>query len=316
MSGATFADLRRRLFERYGAGDYVGAMEVARAAASAFPERDDQTTYWIACLEALLGDPDHALGVLTNGLDRGLWWAPEMLQTDPDLAALRDDGRLEEVIAASEAARRGWQGKMPTAPMVRDLDRRPLRAVAILLHGRNEAPDDMLDRWPAVGGIGIVAPRSTQPFAMRAGCWDDPDQAEVDVANGVEAALTDADAAAVPRVLGGFSQGAGLAVVLGARRRLPGVVGVLAVAVSARWALDLLGSEPLEVDGLRCALIVGEEDRSLDASQQLAVLLRERGAEVRTDVVAGISHDYPPDFEERLPPLMDWILGTFEAPAA
>jgi len=51
MSGATFADLRKRLFERYGAGDYVGAIEVAPAA-SAFPERDDQTTYWMACLEA------------------------------------------------------------------------------------------------------------------------------------------------------------------------------------------------------------------------------------------------------------------------
>jgi len=70
------------------------------------------------------------------------------------------------------------------------------------------------------------------------------------------------------------------------------------------------------VDGLRCALIVGEEDRSLDASQQLAVLLRERGAEVRTDIVARIGHDYPPDFEDRLPALLDWILGTFGAPVA
>lgn len=316
MSGATFADLRKRLFERYGAGDSDGARQVAGEAASAFPDRDDQTTYWIACLEALQGDPDHALGVLTDGLDRGLWWAPEMLETDPDLAALREDGRLVKVIAASEAARRGWHGKMPIAPVVRDLGRRPLRAVAILLHGRNEAPDDMLDRWPAVPSVGIVAPRSTQPFAMRAGCWDDPEQAEVDVAQGVEAALADADAAAVPRVLGGFSQGAGLAVVLGARRRLPGVVGVLAVAPSARWALELLGSDPLDADGLRCVLIVGEDDRSLDASQQLAERLSEAGAEVRTDVVAGIGHDYPPDFEDRLPALLNWILSTLEASVA
>jgi predicted esterase len=312
MSGTAFTDFRRRLFERYRAGDYTDAMEVARAAASAFPERDDQTTYWIACLEALQGDPDHALGVLTDGLDRGLWWAPEMLETDPDLAALRDDGRLAEVIANSEAARRQWRGTMPTAPIVRDLASGALRAVAILLHGRNETPEDMLDRWPAVRGVGVVAPRSSQPFGMRAGCWDDLAQAEADVARGVEAALKHSTAVDVPRILGGFSQGGALALILAMRRHLPGVVGVLVVAPSAGWALDQLGSEPFEAGGRRCALIVGERDPIAEACQRLAVRLRDGGADVRTEVVTGGGHEYPADFEDRVPPVLDWVLGVSE----
>ena len=310
MSGAAFPDVRRKLFERYRAGDYAGAMEIARSAAVEHPEQGARTTYWIACLEALQGDADRALHVLNDGQDRGLWWAPEMLKTDPDLAALRDDGRLAEVIARSEQARRAWGGSMPTAPVVRGLDSVPRRAAMILLHGRGEPPEAMLDRWPAVPGVGIVAPRSTQAFAMDAGCWDDPRQAQTDVERGVADALGEADAATVPRLLGGFSQGAGLALVLTTRHRPAGVLGVLAVAPSARWALDLLGSDRLEADGLRCALIVGEEDRLLDACQQVAERVREGGAEVRTDVVAALGHDYPPDLEERLPPLLDWMLES------
>jgi len=82
MSEVGFAEVRRRLFECYRAGDYAGAMEIARSAAGDLPEHEDRTTYWIACLHALTGDADGALDVLTRGLQRGLWWAPEMLRTD------------------------------------------------------------------------------------------------------------------------------------------------------------------------------------------------------------------------------------------
>jgi hypothetical protein len=55
MRDAAFADLRRQLFERYRSGDYAGAMATAQSAAASFPDRDDQTTYWIACLSVLQG---------------------------------------------------------------------------------------------------------------------------------------------------------------------------------------------------------------------------------------------------------------------
>lgn len=309
MSESGFGDVQRRLFERYRVGDYTGAMEIARSAADSFPEHQDRTTYWIACLHALLGDADRALDTLTDGLRRGLWWAPEMLRTDPDLAPLRADGRLEPLIAASEEARSAWHGQMPTEPVVRDLDRDPLRAVTILLHGRGEAPEAIMAQWPSLEGIGLVAPRSSQRFDMRAGCWDDVSKAEADVAQATLAALEQTAPAHVPLVLGGFSQGAALALLLGARGGPTGAVGVVAVAPSARWALDRLGSTPMDFAGLRCALIVGERDPVAESAAELARRLREAGAEVSHDVVAGMAHEYPPDLDERVQPLLQWVLG-------
>lgn len=309
MGQLGFGDVRRRLFERYRAGDYTGAMDIARSAADSFPEHQDRTSYWIACLHALTGDPDRALDTLTGGLQRGLWWAPEMLATDPDLAPLRDDGRLEAVIAASDAARRAWHGQMPTEPVVRDLDADPLRAVVILLHGRGEEAGGIIAQWPRLDGVAVVAPRSSQPFDMRAGCWDDVVQAEADVAR-ARHAVVERTPADVPLVLGGFSQGAALALVLAARGQPIGPVGVVAVAPSARWALDHWDSARSDLTSLRCALIVGDRDPMTESAANLAGRLREAGAEVRHDVVAGLGHEYPPDLEKRVPAYLDWVLAA------
>ena len=136
-----FAATRRRLFELYGASDYQAAMELARAAATDFPEREDQTSYWIACLHALQGNADAALDVLRRALDRGMWWAPELLETDPDLEPLRADGRLAEVISASGEARGRWKPNLPTAPVVLSTaGSRSPRAAVILLHARGSRP--------------------------------------------------------------------------------------------------------------------------------------------------------------------------------
>ncbi len=79
----------------------MAALRIAEAAATEFPDRVDQTTYWVACLHALLGDRERAFRDLENGFARGLWWAPELLDADPDLADLRSDDRFRAIVSGS-----------------------------------------------------------------------------------------------------------------------------------------------------------------------------------------------------------------------
>jgi len=60
--------------------------------------------YNFACsLATALGDPDAALVVLGEALERDTGWLVRISTTDPDLAGLRDDPRFQAIVAAAEA---------------------------------------------------------------------------------------------------------------------------------------------------------------------------------------------------------------------
>ena len=308
MTEIGFAETRHRVLGLYGDGDYAAAMQIAQSAVIEFPDRIDQTTYWVACLHALLGRQEQALRTLEEGFARGLWWSPEQLEDDPDLTLLRADDRFRAIVAGSERARGSATAALPTEPLIRQAEQPPARAVLVLLHGRGQMAEDVLERWTAAGQALIVAPRSTQPFGMRAVCWDDPHRAEADVQRAVDIASSRSDVAGLPLLAAGFSQGAGLAIALAAKRRLRGVVGFIAVAPNVGLARDLIGADRRAVDGLRGHLIIGALDPRHDDCEALAEQLRGDGAEIQFEVTEGLRHDYPPAFEDRLPQLLAWAL--------
>ena len=80
------------------------------------------------------------------------------------------------------------------------------------------------------------------------------------------------------------------------------------VTPSAGWALRLLESGELRAQGIRGHLTTGSLDPRRDDCQRLAQQLRENGAEVQLDVIEGLDHEYPPDFDHRLPEAMAWVL--------
>jgi hypothetical protein len=301
-----FAAVRRRLYELHAAGDYATALEVARGAAREFPHEAERATYWIACLLARLGDGERALEALEEGSRRGLWWAPQALEVDPDLESLRASDRFRAIVEAGRLAHASAGARPPTEPIVR----RPVwghaRAALVVLHGRAQRAEEVVEQWGVAEHL-VVAPHSTQAFGMRSGCWDDPQRAEADVRLAVDAALADDDGD-LPLVIGGFSQGAALAVFLAAEGRLAGVRGCIAVAPSAGWMLELIGSEQSSLGGMRYLMLIGTLDPGQDDGRLLAEQVRALGGEVRIDVIEGLGHDYPTDFAQRLPTAVHWIL--------
>lgn len=309
MRVGDFAATRRRLLDLYAAGDYQAAMELARSAASRFSERADQTSYWVACLHAVQGDADTALEVLGSALDRGLWWAPEMLEADPDLEPLRADGRLAHIIAASEQARERWKPNLPTAPIVLSTaGSRSPRATVVLLHARGEQAEDIVELWQHAPDVLLIAPRSSQPLAIHAACWDDAARAEADVQVGVDAALK-GPSHSRPLVVAGFSQGGGLAIALAIKGTPAGVVGFIAVAPSVTWTRELIQANLRSPSTIHGAVLIGGGDRQRAETEALVDELRNAGAIINFEVVPDLGHSYPADFEQRLPGLISQLVG-------
>jgi tetratricopeptide (TPR) repeat protein len=96
----TPSEAMREFFDPYNAKDYAGALEIARGILHKYPG-NGLALYNIACMEALLGRPEDALGHLGKALDT----APrlrEPAKTDDDFASLRGDQRFEELVAAAD----------------------------------------------------------------------------------------------------------------------------------------------------------------------------------------------------------------------
>ena len=182
------------------------------------------------------------------------------------------------------------------------------RASLVVLHGRGMRAEDVVDQWAGASDVLLVAPHSTQSFDMHTDCWDDAAIGEADASRAVEQARREWPEARPPLVVGGFSQGAGLAVILAATGRLPGVRGCIAVAPSARWASEVIGNKK-PPEGLRVVVLVGALEPRLEDRQRVVEGLRSAGADVRLDVVGRIGHDYPADFARRLPAALDWVLA-------
>lgn len=307
MTDRNFAATRQRVFAAHQSGDYAAGMHLAEQAAADFPDRVDQPTYWLACFNALLGAHETALETLEDGERRGLWWAHELLENDPDLESIRGDPRFEAIVVASKEARAASVETLPSEPVVQIPQLGPPQATLVLIHGRSEAADDIAIRWAPAERALIVAPRSSQLSGMQTMQWDDVDRAEADVRRGLQLASAHAQVLARPMVVGGFSQGAGLAIWLAVMQRLDGLAGFIAVAPSAAWARELIDSAHLSLHGLRGHISIGDLDPRLDDCKLLTQALRDAGAEIRLELVEGLGHDYPPDFADNLPDVLSWV---------
>ncbi len=297
----------RRIFALYREGQYGPALDLARSTASDFPDRADESSFWIACLHSRLGDAESALRTLEEALARGLWWGPDLMRLDDDLAPLRAEPRFLEIVAECERRHSSAETSGPRDPVVRLPDGRP-EGVLVALHGRNSNADDFVDRWSPLRHHVIVAPRSTQRFGMRTFAWDDPGRTQDDVMHAHARASQQLRLAGLPLVTAGFSQGGAVAIGLALLGKLPETIGFIAVAPSPDFARSLVEQGTRDGgDGSRGYVVTGEHDPRREMTEALVAQLVASGVDVTLEVIKGLDHEFPPDFSERLPEVMTWV---------
>jgi tetratricopeptide (TPR) repeat protein len=94
----TPSEAMREFFDPYNAKDYAGALAIAEGILHKYPG-NGLALYNIACMEALLGRPEDALGHLGKAVDT----APRLrdaAKTDDDFVSLRGDQRFEELVGS------------------------------------------------------------------------------------------------------------------------------------------------------------------------------------------------------------------------
>lgn len=295
-----FADLRTRMFERYGTGDCAGALALLDADGTWSPVEANHIAFWRACLLTRLGRHDAAITALQEAIDRDQWFSESQLRRDPDLAGLQGRPGFEHVAAVSLARYREAQSHhRPELRLLPPLNLTGNHPLLLILHGRSGNADAEALRWQPLTAQGwfVAAAQSSQIYAPGQFCWDDTEIAEREVAAHVDTVLSQQLCNPNRVVIAGFSQGGRLALWLACRRAVNtrGVI-LIAPAIFDIEAI-LAAAETRLLRSLGVYIIAGAQDNLIDSIRHTHRRLVDNGVACELEEIAALSHHYPSPFE-------------------
>jgi hypothetical protein len=300
-----FEDLQKRVFALYADGRFAEIPELQDGAVDRFPNWRSRITYWQACIDSLLGEPERALERLLRGADEGMFWPENSLHTDPDLAAARAVAGYDQMVKAVRRSAERGNVNRPEKPEVLLFAPKagPVRGLLIGLHMYARSAAESVQHWrPATEeGLVVAVPESTQVGGDGEPAWADPAITARDVRLAREEALNRHPDAAAATVLGGASQGGGRAAAMALTGDPFPCRGLVAVVSAYPDVPDVAtAARDAGAHGLRAYLLTGDRDTTRDQVTHLYDDLVAGGVPARQDVVPDLGHEFPDDFPVRL----------------
>lgn len=298
MEAVDRASTERDVVRLVGEGRYDEALTLVDAFADETPAATDVTAYWAACVLVEAGRLDEAVARLAEVVGPDCWWSEHTLRVDADLAPLSGRPDYEHVVERSASYARPELGIPPTLLLPNG---EPVGSL-VFLHGATQTGVDVAPAFASLveDGWAVAAPTGPSARSTRMAAWDDVERSTEYVAS---------VCAGMPRplVLGGFSQGARQAARMWAAGGPVRPGGLLLVAPSFPGDLadELLAAPPGDSP---VVVTVGAADSWHDAAVRWALGQRERGVDLRLDVIEGLGHELPRDIAARArSELLAWL---------
>jgi len=309
-----------RLLDLSAAQRHNDALALAIRIAERFPERAAESSYLLACAHERAGHDEEALHTLDAALARGNCWQNSLLLWSPSLKPLRDSPRFHRILARSKALMDKLEADARVGVTVfPPKGRRTATAppLFLALHGGADIPGEHDAYWAAASSVGVLVAiaQSSQRRSSDTFWWGAPpepfdhERSERDVKAAYDQVSATSPFDVTRVVLGGFSQGAVLAVTLALQGRPFPVRGLACVGPGIEDLEPLLPlMEPAAARGLRAWILAGERERGLELITHLGQELTLRGVACELDVVPGLGHEFPEDFGTRLQSGLGFLL--------
>ena len=304
----TFEQAAQEMMQAYYADDFASALAIAEQASVDFPEKTEQTLIWRVCLLSRLKRADDSLRLLATSLGEGFWWPKDFFE-DEDLDAVRELPEFQQLVETSHKRHMQEMGKsFPQRFVVEPVDGSAQPCPVLLtLHGRGHNGQDELDFWQEASQLGwlVVSMQSSQIHTMHGFSWDDPRKAEQEVLEHFDAICQEYEIEHQRVVLGGYSQGAGMAIQLSFHEKIAaaGFIGV------GTWAPDIepIAERAFQNKSTRGYFIIGEKDHALERVEEIRTVLAEAGLELGEERYPDLGHEFPPDYKKSLLQALDFI---------
>jgi len=295
------------------AGAYAEALELVTREASVFPDYAQKVVYsWRMSMACRLNQKNLALQVLNEAVQAGCWY--DGLETDPDYQILYGDSEFERLVKI--CVQRRAQAMADAVPVVKTLPPDPRFSpypLLLALHGNNSSVEIQAKHWDLAVQHGwlLALPQSSQVFAPGTYTWNDWEWAQQEVCERYTTLCKTYPIDPQRVVLAGFSLGAGLALWL----VLSGAIQAQGLILVGPFLQDINDIIPFleqhAPSGLRVYLVAGQRDRyCLEIAQQLATLLPQYGIACKLDEYSDLEHNFPLDFEKKLPEALSFVLSA------
>jgi dienelactone hydrolase len=306
MAIETYDELYDKGMEYYRNQQYAEALEVLTREGGRFPEDAPMVLYLRSCMAVRVGEPEMALDLIQESLDKGYWYGEEVMRTSPSFQSLQGLPRFESMVEICKARHAESAGADPVLLTLEPEDGCPPEKpcpLLIALHGNGSHARQTINSWRSIVSDGwvLAAPQSSQAVSVNAFVWDDQEIAlrEVKEHHTQLCAQQAIDTGNV--VIAGFSMGGETAL----RAALSGTVPVRGFVLLGpggptintpdAW-LPLM--EEAKARNLRGYILLGEQDEGVphDEIRTLAGLLNDNGIPCKLEMIPGIAHEYPRDF--------------------
>jgi predicted esterase len=286
----------RQMFALYGEGKYEEGLALLAGYECRDLDEDTMVTFWRACLNGVSGQGLEAHEILQAGVQRGLWWAPEVL-ADSDLDSARSVPGWDQLLEHGKKAAEEFKATHPPVARVLPGDSPRSAGNLIVLHGAGADPQEFAARFrPATPPTWtLVVPEGPIPFSRAQRSWHfgTPNEDGLSQLDSVELGE--------PTFLSGFSQGCAQAAwwAWNGHVEADGVI-LFAVSRLAEW-------EPTSHRPVPTYMVVGDRDFGLPTAQAHVDLLEAHDVPVHLDVRAGLGHKLPEDLPDTVATALDWL---------
>ncbi len=305
-----------RMFELSGQGKDDDALALAIRMRDEFTERPAETNYLVATLYARTGHPSKTIETFESALEAGMAWNEALLRRSPSLASLQEHPRFEAIVTRSGDRIRTLEATTAVRlDIVAPAQPGPANPLLIPFHGSGDTLADFAPYWRSASAAGIVVciPQSSQRRSTDTFWWGaheafDQRRSEADIRFAYEQVCGKYRIDRV--VMGGFSQGAVVAVTLALQQRPFPSVGFVSVGPAMSNPEPLLPlMEPAAARGLRGWILAGEQEYGLGQVLRLHKELTAHGIQCQLEVVPDLGHEFPDDFPSRLSAAIRFVLG-------
>ena len=322
MATRSYDEMQAEAMEHYQAQDYAGALAILTREGDQFPEEAANVLYLRSCMAARVGQPDLALAILEDALNRGLWYGEQVMRESPSWQPLQGRPAFERLAALCKER----QAAAQIGPDLRVLE--PAQGcpageacpLFIALHGNAGAADSAIQGWRAVAEAGwrLVALQSSQVGGVNAYLWNDQETALRETAMQY-AELCDRYAVDPARlVVAGFSLGGETALRIVLSESIPAPAFILlgpggpAMEAPDAW-LPLIAQGAAR--GVRGYVFLGERDNAVeqDAARRVVDLLNAHGVPCGLEMLPNLGHAYPADFGPGLARALAFVLPAPDA---
>jgi len=296
----------------YERGDYVGALAVTERLVGLFPEQSGRTDYWRICLLARLRRIDDALQVFREALNADIWWSEPTLRSDPDLEQLQGLPEYERMVAVCNKRHAAAQAVSKPVLIVRGTTKAAKQSpLLITLHGQGSTAAADLAHWEKACQLGwlVAAMQSSQLAWPGAYDWNDRERAQEELIGQFENLCAQVPVDRSRVIIGGFSQGAALAIRLALNGSIParGFLSVAPGLIDQQLLMEWI--DTAREHSVRGYLIAGGRDRRYEFFKQTCEILLEHDIPCRMEDHPELGHEFPLDFEKSLDKALRFLLS-------